>query len=257
MTHQENTPEVWLEFFPKLDKDAHKYTRGHAVIYGAPELTGASRLAADACARIGAGLVSVLCTAETAAIYKTSLPAHILVRDDLNWWDERVTAQLYGSGGLARDVDIKNVPTVLDADALLSLPEVLNPKCILTPHEGEFSKAFPDIRGDRIEMAQKASQQSSAIIVLKGQETIIAHPDGRMIVNRHAASNLATAGTGDVLAGLITGLAAQGMEPFFAASAAVWIHGDAAIKFGPGLVASDIPNIIPEILRDLSLNFAT
>ncbi|OUT90040.1 MAG: NAD(P)H-hydrate dehydratase [Micavibrio sp. TMED27] len=251
MCIQINTPDLWLSNYPRITEQDHKYTRGHAVIFGAPELTGATRLASEAAARIGAGLVSVLCTKDTADIYKASLPAHILVRNDLNWWDERITAQLYGSGGLATSIEIKNKPTVLDADALGALPKNLNEHCILTPHEGEFSKTFPNISGKNEERALIAAQDSGAIIILKGPQTIIAHPDGRLCRNEHASASLATAGTGDVLAGLITGLLAQKMDPYAAACAAVWIHGDAAIKFGHGLVASDISEQIPRIISEL------
>ncbi len=255
MNLQKNTPEFWLPAFPRLPSESHKYTRGHALIYAAPELTGASRLAAESCARIGAGLVSVLCTKESAVVYKSALPAHILVRDNLLWCDDRVTAQLYGSGGLSCKIDLKDMPTVLDADALTALPSDLNDRCVLTPHEGEFQKLFPNLSGDRNEKAQEAARKSGAIVVLKGAETLIAHPDGRVVKNNHASPYLATAGTGDVLAGMITGLLAQGMSPFEASCAAVWIHGESAIKHGPGMVASDICNKIPEILQDLSLNF--
>ncbi len=248
-----NHPDLWRDKIPARRVDSHKYDYGHAVIYGAPELTGATRLAASGCARVGAGLVSVLANKDTADIYRETLPGHILVRDDLNWDDERVSAKLCGSGGLATDIDFTSkVPTVLDADALAHLPDKLSDHFILTPHEGEFAKAFPALEGSKLEKAQQAAEQSETIIVLKGSDTVIAHPDGRAVINTHASSNLSTAGTGDVLAGMITGLAAQGMEPFWAACAAVWMHGEAAIRFGPGLVASDLPEMIPDILRELS-----
>lgn len=249
----ENAPTLWLSEIPRKLRDSHKYNYGHALIYGAPALTGATRLAASSCARIGAGLTSVLCTPETAAIYRSALPAHIMVRDDLGWTDSRVSAKLYGPGGLAADFTYnKSVKTVLDADAFLSLPDKLNENFVLTPHEGEFAKAFPDIQGSRIEKAKTAAVQSGAMIVLKGADTVVAAPDGRCVVNRHASPTLATAGSGDVLSGMITGLMAQGMAPFEAACAAVWIHGDCALKFGPGLVASDLPDLIPAVLRDLT-----
>ncbi len=249
----ENTPKLWVENLPKRQISGHKYDYGHVVIYGAPKLTGATRLAAEACARIGAGLVSVLCTPGTSVIYRETLAAHILVRDDLDWWDDRVTAQLWGSGGLPCDLPQSfNIPTVLDADALGRLPKILNENVVLTPHEGEFSRAFPEIDGSREERALKAAQLSRAIVVLKGAETVIAHPDGRIVVNNHASPHLATAGTGDVLAGMITGLMAQGMAPFNSACAAVWIHGECGIRAGQGLVASDLAGMIPGVLTDLS-----
>ncbi len=245
----ENNPDLWLKQLPQKKNDSHKYDYGHALIYGAPELTGATRLATSACARIGAGLTTVL--AEKADVYRMALPAHIMVRDDLAWSDPRVTARLYGPGGMAKGVKISlSRPCVLDADALLCMPEELNENVVLAPHEGEFAKAFPDIEGSREEKALKAAQQTGAVIVLKGGETVIAHSGGRSAVNTHASPYLATAGTGDVLAGLITGLLAQGMPAFEAACAGVWIHGDAALRHGPGLVASDLIDFIPQVLQE-------
>jgi NAD(P)H-hydrate repair Nnr-like enzyme with NAD(P)H-hydrate dehydratase domain len=136
-----NTPDIWHSALPRKTADGHKYTYGHAVIYGAPELTGATRLAAAACARMGTGLVSVLAPKGTGYIYRTALPAHILVRDDMSWNDPRITAKLYGAGGLAASIDYEaNIPVILDADALGALPEKLSPHYILTPHEGRNEK---------------------------------------------------------------------------------------------------------------------
>lgn len=247
-----NTLEIWQNLMPTKTKDSHKYTHGHALIYGAPKMTGASNLAARSCARMGAGLVSVLSDKKNADIYRIILPAHIIVRRDLTWFDERVTVRLYGSGGLSIKPDFKSdLPSVLDADALKELPSKLKPNYILTPHEGEFTKAFPGIRGSSIERAQKAAKQINAHIVLKGAQTIIAAPNGNYVVNESHASCLATAGTGDVLAGMITGLVAQQMPIFEACCAAVWIHGECGRYFGIGLVASDVPEIIPVILNKL------
>ncbi|MCK6419040.1 MAG: NAD(P)H-hydrate dehydratase [Alphaproteobacteria bacterium] len=244
-----NTPDLWHTSFPKPGADSHKYTRGHAVIYGAPELTGATRLAAAAAARIGAGMVSVLCTEQTASIYKASLPAHILVRNDLNWWDERVTAMLWGSGGLPCPVNLREgIAAVLDAEAIK--PGIGG--SVLTPHEGEFARAFPHIQGTREERTIQAAQQTKAIMVLKGAMTVIAAPDGRCVVNSHACPYLASAGTGDVLAGMITGLLAQGMPGFEAACAAVWIHGECGLRIGAGLVASDVLDAVPRVLKEFS-----
>ncbi len=252
MMIHENNPNLWRDSLPRAQTEQHKYMRGHAVIYGAPALTGATRLAAESCARMGAGLVTVLASAKIANIYRETLKPHILVRDDLGWDDDRVTAKLYGSGGMSRAVDYTDTrPTVLDADALNDLP-ALGGHFILTPHEGEFARIFPDIEGSREERAEAAAKRSGAIIVLKGPETIIAAPNGDIVLNTHASPALATAGTGDVLAGMITGLLAQGMRPFDAACAAVWMHGEAALKFGVGLVASDLPDMIPEIVQNLA-----
>ncbi len=249
-----NTPELWGTSFPEVKAHHHKYDRGHALIYGASELTGATRLAAESCARMGAGLVSVLAkNNEIANIYRAALPAHILVRDNLDWSDKSVSAKLYGCGGLSIQPNYNSeVPTVLDAGALENLPNCLNDAFILTPHEGEFKKAFPDIEGDKAQRALSAAKQIRAIIVLKGEQTVIAAPDGRVVVNQHASCALSTAGTGDVLAGMITGLVAQGMDGFYASCASVWMHGEAGIRFGRGLVASDIPPLIPDIIKDIT-----
>ena len=250
----ENNPDLWLDHFPKRQGYSHKYDYGHALIYGAPVLTGATRLAAEACARIGAGLTTVISEPNRADIYRVSLPAHIMVRDDMLWDDKRVTAKLYGPGGLSVKPDLQaNLPVVLDADALGNLKMPLTENCILTPHEGEFARLFPHYHeGPNVERARAAAKASNAIVVLKGAETVIAHPDGCHMINTHATAYLATAGSGDVLSGMITGLTAQGMAPFEAACAAVWIHGDCAIRFGAGLVASDLINLIPEVLQDLT-----
>jgi NAD(P)H-hydrate repair Nnr-like enzyme with NAD(P)H-hydrate dehydratase domain len=249
---QQNHPDLWIKEFPHRKPDSHKYDYGHALIYAAPELTGATRLAAEACARMGAGLVTVLAPEKVADVYRVSLPAHILVRDDLKWKDARVTAKLYGSGGLSVKPDFKSrVSMVLDADALYKSPKKLRGNIVLTPHEGEFARAFPTLRGTKPERAQVAARQSGAIIVLKGSETVIAAPDGRTVVNVNAPPFLATAGTGDVLAGMITGLLAQGVDPFTASCIAVWVHGECAGYFGPGLVASDLIHTIPAVTRTL------
>lgn len=243
----ENVPGLWASKLPHPKPDDHKYTRGLAFIYGAPELTGATRLAAESCAKMGAGMVTVLSPPGVLDVYRTSLPSHIVVRKGLQWWDERVRAVLYGPGGVAKIPPLRDVPTVIDADGLARLPKKLHERCILTPHEGEFTRAFPGITGMREERAAEAARQTGAIVVLKGAETLIAHPDGRLAINRHASPYLATAGAGDVLAGMITGLLAQGMAPFWAACAAVWMHGDAGGKLGAGLVASDLPGVLPAV----------
>lgn len=251
----QNSPDIWQNHMPKLSENSHKYTRGHALIYGAPELTGASILAATACARIGAGLVTLL-GGKKADIYRIALPPHIMVRDDMEWFDERITAQLYGCGGLACRPDYtRPIPTILDAAALAGLPEEsLSTDTILNPHSGEFDRYLAAYKcsDDPLENAKSASKALGCIVVLKGARTIIAAPDGRCAENNHASPYLASGGTGDVLAGIITGLCAQRMESFMAACAAVWIHGEAGIRIGAGLVASDIPDRIPEILRILS-----
>ncbi len=249
---QENFPDLWHHLLPQKEKAAHKYDSGFAFVYGSENLTGATRLVAAACARMGAGLVTVLCDPKAAAIYKSSLPAHIMVRDDLGWHHDKVSVKIYGPGGLPVTPDFNSeITTVLDADALADLPETLSENYILTPHDGEFEKAFPDIKGNRQEKAVQAAEKIQAYIVLKGAETIIACPTGKHMVNSHASALLATAGTGDVLAGMIGGLVAQKMPVFEACCAATWLHGECALRFGKGLVAEDLIDMIPLVLQDL------
>lgn len=268
----ENDPELWRDSLPKRARDAHKYDHGHALILGGYPKTGAARLAARAAARIGAGLVTVAVPEIALPIYATALTSimvHPLVDDhDLArlLHDGKFAAQLIGPGAGVGDRTRANVqamlatgnPTVLDADALTSFADDpaalfagLGQHCVLTPHEGEFARVF-DMHGSKVERASQAAQQSGAVVILKGADTIIAAPDGRTITSSNAPPTLATAGSGDVLAGLVLGLMAQGMEAYDAAAAAVWIHGAAASAFGPGLIADDLPDLVPIVLRQLN-----
>lgn len=255
---QKNAPQIWQDLLPFPDKCSHKYDRGHAVILASNSLTGATRLAAEACSRIGAGLVSVAAP-EKADVYRSCLPPDIMVTEGGLEHLKKVTAILGGCGGLP--VKLKpylfnekpDYQRIFDAGAIPSVDQWdrLDERCILTPHEGEFAKVFGSINGTKEEAALEAAQKTGAIIVLKGAETIISSPDGRVIMNHHASPYLAKAGTGDVLAGMITGLTAQGMPPFEAACAAVWLHGEAGIQIGRGLVAGDITNMLPTVLKKL------
>ena len=176
--------------------------------------------------------------------------------------DQRFSAVLLGPGlgvgpetrALVAAALAAGRPTVLDADALTSfaadrreLLERLRPDCVLTPHDGEFARLF-DVAGDRLSRALGASRACNAVVLLKGADTVVAAPDGRAAIQAQAPPSLATAGTGDVLAGLIAGLLAQGVPAFEAASAAVWIHGEAARLAGPGLIAEDLGRHLAEAL---------
>ena len=255
---QNNEPEAWLDLLPKPSANSNKYNRGHALILAAPELTGATRLAASACSRIGAGLVSVIAP-QRADIYRETLPADIMVREAITPEVKNIKVVLGGSGGISaehREFLMGNSYKsfrVFDADALPTEQDYrfLDNKCVLTPHEGEFARIFPELSGDRQDQALQAAKSSNAHIILKGAKTVIASPEGRIVINAHASPYLAKAGTGDVLAGLLTGLLAQHMPVLEACCAATWFHGEAALRFGPGLVASDIPDMLPNILSEL------
>jgi NAD(P)H-hydrate epimerase len=179
--------------------------------------------------------------------------------------DARFTGCLIGPGAgvdeatfdAARETLRWARPVVLDADAITvfasraaELARAIRGPCVMTPHEGEFARVF-DTLGDKLSRARAAARQSGAILVLKGADTVVAAPDGRAIVNTNAPPSLATAGSGDVLSGLILGLLAQGMDAFMAAAAGVWMHGAAAADFGPGLLAEDLPDLVPAVLRRL------
>jgi hydroxyethylthiazole kinase-like uncharacterized protein yjeF len=256
MSLQVNRPPLWRDLLPSPTPDADKYARGHVLVLGAPDLTGATRLAASASSRIGAGLVSVVAT-RRADVYRASLPPQVMVWDGVLHRPKRVSVVLAGCGGvdhqplervLARS---SGCHQVLDAGAIKAVMRHRAPtdrQRIITPHLGEFDRAFPDLGGGVETRAVAAARLTASLVVLKGRDTIVAAPDGRLVVNSRSSAYLATAGTGDVLAGLIAGLLAQGMPPFEACCAAIWIHAEAAIRFGPGLVAGDIPDMVPAIL---------
>lgn len=215
-------------------------------------------MAATAALRMGAGLVMVQ-AAQRGDVYRMSLPPEIMVQDDGDAVPDKATVLLGGPGGISpshkRDLSRRSdLPRVIDSGALPDAPAALNGtlKTVLTPHEGEFEKLFGPIGDDRKQAALTAAQRAQSIVVLKGPMTLIAHPDGRLIVNDRPDANLATAGTGDVLAGMIAGLLAQGMEVFYAAAAAVWMHSDAAGRIGRGLIASDIIAVLPDVLKSVT-----
>ncbi len=277
----ENLPELWRARFPVPLLSDHKYSRGHAVISGggfAPgQSTGAARLAARAAARIGAGLVTVTSPAGAMAIHASGL-ACLLLREvgDASEFageleDARRNAVLIGPGnGVVPDTRARVVAAlstgkavVLDADALSVFADdrdalfaaihASGGPTVLTPHDGEYARLF-DHKGDRLSRARAAARDSGAVVVLKGADTVVAAPGGNAAIAANAPADLATAGSGDVLAGMITGLLAQRMEAFDAAAAAVWMHGECGRVAGAGLVADDLPEAIPAILAALRTN---
>jgi ADP-dependent NAD(P)H-hydrate dehydratase / NAD(P)H-hydrate epimerase len=269
----ENDPSWWLEALPFPDLESHKYKRGHALVAGGAVMTGAARLAALAAARTGAGLVTLAAPQKVFAVYASAL-AGIIVRpiaggDDFRQLlaDPRRNAVLIGPGaGADEETREKVIATlaagksaVLDADALTAfaqkreaLFQAIRGPCVMTPHEGEFARLFAHSES-KTERARGAARESGAVILLKGADTVVAAPDGRVAINANAPPQLATAGAGDVLSGIVLGLLAQGMEPFAAASAAAWIHGDAARRVGAGLVAEDLVPALAPALCDLFL----
>ncbi|MGB8842740.1 MAG: NAD(P)H-hydrate dehydratase, partial [Aliidongia sp.] len=267
----ENDPALWLADLPRPMRGGYKYTRGHALLYGGYPMTGAARMAARAAARAGAGLTTIAVPEIALPIYAaalTSIMVHPLASAqdfETLLGDKRFSAFLIGPGaGLnaaTRDHALALLatgrPVLLDADAITvfqddpaSLDAAIAGPCILTPHDGEFRRLF-DPSGDKLTRTRRAARRSGAVIVLKGADTVVAAPDGRAIINANAPPTLATAGAGDVLGGIILGLLAQHMDPFLAAAAGVWLHGAAAASFGPGLIAEDLPDLLPGVLRRL------
>jgi ADP-dependent NAD(P)H-hydrate dehydratase / NAD(P)H-hydrate epimerase len=267
----ENDPALWRTELPRAKSSGNKYTRGHALLCGGYPMTGAARMAARAAARIGAGLTTIAVPEVAFSIYATALTS-IMVQpltqeSDLARLlsDSRYTAFLIGPGAGVNDATRETAlailgtarPVLLDADAIsvfasraAELARAIHGPCVMTPHEGEFERVF-DAQGDKLGRARTAARQSGAVVVLKGADTVVAAPDGRAVVNTNAPASLATAGSGDVLGGLILGLLAQGMDAFLAAAAGVWMHGAAAAGFGPGLLAEDLPDLVPAVLRQL------
>jgi ADP-dependent NAD(P)H-hydrate dehydratase / NAD(P)H-hydrate epimerase len=230
-----NSPDLWRNALPRPRRDGHKYDRGHTLILGSETYTGATRLAAEACSRVGSGLVTVISAAQ-AVVYRATLPADIMIREQGLPDGKPGQVLLAGPGGCSdaqADLVLRaDCPAVLDADAIRLARQMSGRSRIVTPHDGEFSRYYPDLHGDRIDQTLAAAKDSDAILVRKGAETLIAAPDGRLVRNETASPYLAKAGTGDVLAGLIAGLVAQGMPPFDAACAGVWLHGRAGQDIG-------------------------
>jgi ADP-dependent NAD(P)H-hydrate dehydratase / NAD(P)H-hydrate epimerase len=279
-----NCPAVWGEALPRPNADSHKYARGAVlVLSGSGHHTGAARLAARAALRAGAGIVSVASPPDAVAVNAAQLTAVMVapfanVREfEALIADERRRAIALGPGAgvgptlrklvaasLTRPAKQRTI--VLDADALTSfageaerlaaLVRRGGHEAVMTPHEGEFAKLFEGALGvrpddDKLARARAAARLMGAVVLIKGADTVVAAPDGRATVGWDLPPWLATAGSGDVLSGLVAGLAAQDMPAFEAASAAVWLHGACARAVGPGLIAEDLPEALPGVLRAL------
>jgi hydroxyethylthiazole kinase-like uncharacterized protein yjeF len=270
-----NDPAIWRNFLPWPGAETHKHARGRlGVVSGRAHQTGAARLAARAGLRIGAGVVRIYCPPDAVAVIAPAIEAIMLTpfatADALAREVEEMDAVVVGPAAGLDETTVNNVQAlalsgaalVIDADGLsvfkgrsAELFAVLDRDDVLTPHEGEFERLFPGLlRKGRSTAAVEAARRAQAIIVLKGAETVIAAPDGRVRINQNGSPWLATAGTGDVLSGMIGGLIAQRMDSFEAACAAVWIHANAADRFGPGLIAEDLSEIMSQSLNALWLD---
>ncbi len=272
-----NRPVLWRSEFPRRAPEDHKYAHGHTLVAGGGlACTGATRLAAYGALRMGSGLVTVASPADAFLVYAASLNAVMCRKtgtlDSFSQMlsDARLNALLLGPGmgvgELSRQKVLAALSTrravLLDADALTAFaddPETLFTaiagETVLTPHEGEFARLFPTLDPhiqDKLGRARHAAARSGAVIVLKGADTVVAAPDGRAVISDNAPPWLATAGSGDVLAGFIAGLMAQGMSAFMAACAGVWCHGAAAHHVGRGLIAEDVAPAMPAVFAQLA-----
>jgi hydroxyethylthiazole kinase-like uncharacterized protein yjeF len=278
----ENIPKLWRGSFPVPRVDGHKYARGHAVVIsGDIAATGAARLAARGALRAGAGLVTLASPRDALAINASALTAVMIRAIDTApefadlLADQRLNTCVIGPGAgvgeRTRDLVMAALSAkrslVLDADALTSFadaPDHLfdaikasgDSQVVLTPHEGEFPRLFSDMSNkhplrSKLERVRDAAERSGAVVLLKGPDTVVAAPDGRAAISANAPPWLATAGAGDVLAGMIAGFLAQGVSSFEAAAMATWMHGEAGSEAGPGLIAEDLPEVLPAVFRRL------
>lgn len=269
-----NSPELWEAALRWPDASDHKHARGRlAVVSGGMAHTGAARLAAQAGLRVGAGLVTLMCPPGALPVVAASVTAVMCSafegEDELAAANQKADAVVIGPAAGVSQETRANVEAlardgrrlVLDADGLTvfageadALKAALAAECVLTPHVGEFERLFPGLlngSSNRIEAARTAAVRSGAVVLLKGPDTVVAAPDGRAIVNTHASPFLATAGSGDVLAGVIGGLMAQGLSAFDAASAGAWMHGDAGMRAGPGTTAEDLDYWLKVVIAEL------
>lgn len=275
----ENAPELWLPQFPWPGVAAYKHSRGRLIVVSGEDWsTGAARLAARGALRMGAGLVTLYSPPDALMVNASHLEA-VMLRPfetdmDLEAAASQVEAVVIGPAAGVTEATLSNVlalartgaALVLDADALtvfrddpLELFSVLDRDDVLTPHAGEFERVFPGLlssQPERVSAVREAAARAQAVVLLKGPDTVIAAPDGRAAVNLNGSPWLATAGSGDVLAGFIGGLITQGMESFEAACAGVWIHAACAEGFGPGLISEDLPGLAPTVLKALHARIA-
>lgn len=276
-----NIPTLWQDQYPFLTETGHKYSRGHALaISGGLDKSGAARLMAKAALRIGAGLVTIACPPETMPAHAAHSDAIMLTQMDCArdleriLGDERINAISVGPGldpdhatrDLVKLILKSQRSVVLDAGALTAFtqkPEELfdaimtrSAPTILTPHDGEFARLFPDLASENDKLAKtiSAAERADATIVLKGPDSVIASANGNASISNNAPPWLATAGSGDVLCGMIAGLLAQGMAEFEAACAGVWFHGEAGKVAGPGLISSDLEQALRKVIQNIYQN---
>lgn len=277
----ENAPFLWKDALPTPQTTTHKYQRGAVGVFsGGPHSTGAARLSALAAARSGAGAVAILSPHDALIVNACHLTSIMLRKvdalDDLSAVLNECKFNGFVLGpGFGNDAKVRafvpilcqsDVKLVLDADGITAFAghsaELIGLKneggktaLVMTPHEGEFKRMFPEIFVDnslsKVEKAKAAAKLTNSIIVYKGADSVIAASDGRAAVNSNGTPYLATAGSGDVLSGVIASLLAQGMPPFEAACAGVWIHADAGNKYGPGLIAEDLPEQLSIVFKEL------
>ena len=258
-----NRPGLWT--LPTPGADGHKYARGTVTVCGGAAMTGAARLAAGAALRGGAGLVSI--AAEHGAdLYRAGEPGLIVLQAPLASLLEDTRREVWVCGpGLGQDEAKRVLPqllragrrVVVDADALTAFagkPAAFAGAAVLTPHEGEFARVFGKPQVSRLDAVRAAAVQAGAVVVLKGSDTIVAAPDGRAAINDNAPPWLATAGSGDVLSGLVAAMLAQGLPAWEAACAAVWLHGRAGALAGEGLIAEDLLHHVQEAARQAREN---
>ena len=271
-----NSPALWLSNFPWKKKNDHKYSRGKLIVIGGQiNMTGATILSAEAALRVGVGSVKIICSKKTLPIYSSKFPSSLkVVINNLSSLKKLIIKEknsvfLIGPGAGVNQLTkertkliLKNSKyAIIDADALTcfkakprELYRLLDKNKIITPHIKEFHTIFPSINKkiSNYEKIIKASRLCKCTIVLKGTNTLICSQLGKVVINKHASSELAVIGSGDVLSGIISSLVGKNkLNPFLSSCAGVWIHGDIAKKFGPGLIAEDIIKNIPKTLRKL------